>query len=51
MRARIVVPIDASKAELEAIALANERVREFTAGQTIRKVVVVPKKLVNVVAT
>ena len=51
VRARIVVPIDATKAELEAIALANERVREFTAGQTIRKVVVVEKKLVNVVAT
>ena len=46
-----MVPIDASKAELEAIALANERVREFIAGKTIRKVVVVEKKLVNVVAT
>ena len=46
-----MVPIGATKAELEAIALANERVREFTAGKTIRKVVVVEKKLVNVVAT
>ena len=46
-----MVPLDATKAELETIALANERVREFTAGKTIRKVVVVPKKLVNVVAT
>ena len=51
VRARIMVPIGATKAELEAIALANERVREFTAGKTIRKVVVVEKKLVNVVAT
>ena len=33
VRDRIMVPIDATKAELEAIALANERVREFTAGQ------------------
>ena len=51
VRARIMVPIGATEAELETIALANERVREFTAGKTIRKVVVVEKKLVNVVAT
>ena len=51
VRARIMVPIAATKAELEAIALANERVQEFIAGKTIRKVVVVEKKLVNVVAT
>ena len=30
---------------------ANPRVQEFTRGSTIRKVVVIPKKLVNVVAT
>jgi len=51
VRARIMVPIGATKAELEAVALANERVREFSAGKTIRKVVVIEKKLVNVVAT
>ena len=51
VRARIMVPIGATEAELKTIALANERVREFTAGKTIRKVVVVEKKLVNVVAT
>jgi leucyl-tRNA synthetase len=44
------VPIGATEAELEKIALANERVREFTAGKTIRKVITIPKKLVNVVA-
>jgi leucyl-tRNA synthetase len=51
VRARIMVPIGATNAELEAIALSNERVQEFAAGKTIRKVVVVEKKLVNVVAT
>jgi leucyl-tRNA synthetase len=50
VRERITVPIAATSAELEEIALANERVREFTTGKTIRKVVVIPKKLVNVVA-
>ena len=50
VRDRITVPIAATSAELEQIALANGRVQEFTAGKTIRKVVVIPKKLVNVVA-
>ena len=51
VRDRVMVPIDATKAELEAIALANARVQEFIAGKTVRKVVVVEKKLVNIVAT
>jgi leucyl-tRNA synthetase len=50
VRDRVMVPIGATNAELEAIALANERVRQLNAGKTIRKVVVIPKKLVNVVA-
>ncbi len=50
VRDRVTVWIAATNAELEAIALANERVQEFIAGLTIRKVVVIPKKLVNVVA-
>ncbi|HEY2800747.1 MAG TPA: leucine--tRNA ligase [Chthoniobacterales bacterium] len=49
VRDRITVANDASSEELEKIARANERVREFTANQTIRKVVVIPQKLVNVV--
>lgn len=50
VRDRITVPTDATEADLEKIARASERVREFTAGLTIRKVVVIPKKLVNLVA-
>jgi leucyl-tRNA synthetase len=50
VRDRLTVPIAATEAELERIALSSERVREFTAGKTIRKVVTIPKKLVNVVA-
>jgi len=50
VRDRITVPIATTNAELEAIALANARVREFIAGLAVRKVVVIPKKLVNVVA-
>jgi leucyl-tRNA synthetase len=51
VRDRAIVPLSASKAELEEMARANERVKEFTRGLTIRKVVVIPKKLVNVVAS
>ncbi len=50
VRDRVTVPIAATKEELEKMALANPRVQEFIAGLTIRKVVVIPKKLVNVVA-
>jgi leucyl-tRNA synthetase len=50
MRDKMVVSAAAPDAELEAAALANPKVQEFVAGKTIRKVIVVPKKLVNVVA-
>ncbi|HVF72905.1 MAG TPA: leucine--tRNA ligase [Chthoniobacterales bacterium] len=51
VRDRISVPIDATDADLEALSRANDKVQAAAAGKTIRKVVVVPKKLVNVVAT
>ncbi|MDX5324220.1 MAG: leucine--tRNA ligase, partial [Exiguobacterium sp.] len=49
LRAKMHVARDASKEVLEADALANERVQEFTEGKTVRKVIVVPGKLVNIV--
>jgi len=50
VRERLVVSKDASKEEIEKAALASEKIQEATAGQTILKVVVVPGKLVNIVA-
>ena len=50
VRSRIVVAADADAAAMEAAALADERIRELIEGKTVRKVVVVPGKLVNVVA-
>jgi leucyl-tRNA synthetase len=50
VRDRVMVPIAAKSAELEAVALANKRVREFTSGLTIQKIIVIKKRLVNVVA-
>ena len=50
VRAKVDVPADISKADLEALALKNENIVRFTEGTTVRKVIVVPGKLVNVVA-
>jgi len=49
LRDKITVALDATNAEIEAAALASQKVQNAIAGHTIRKVVVVPKKLVNVV--
>ena len=50
VRAKITVPADAPPADVEAAALANERVAEAIAGKAVRKVIVVPGRLVNIVA-
>ncbi|MDA7518193.1 leucine--tRNA ligase [bacterium] len=50
LRARIMVPADVSKEDAEKEALAEENVQSFIDGKTVRKVIVVPGKLVNIVA-
>jgi len=50
LRARLTVPAEISKPDLEAQALADENVTAHTDGKTVRKVIVVPGKLVNIVA-
>lgn len=50
VRSKVNVPRDISKEELEKIALADEKILEWTEGKTVRKVIVVPGKLVNIVA-
>jgi leucyl-tRNA synthetase len=49
-RDSLTVPKDISKEDMEKLAMANAKVAEFTQGLTVRKIVVVPGKLVNVVA-
>jgi len=49
MRDVIKVAADADNATLEAAALASEKVQQFIAGKTVKKVIVVPKKMVNIV--
>ncbi len=49
LRSRVLAAPDASNADLERLALADGKVAEHTAGKEIVKVVVVPKRLVNIV--
>ncbi|MFP4137570.1 MAG: leucine--tRNA ligase [Halomonas sp.] len=49
LRARIEVEADADKSAIESQALAAENVQRHTEGKTVRKVIVVPGKLVNIV--
>lgn len=50
LRDRITIPADADNAAHEAAARASEKVQESIAGLTIRKTIVIPGKLVNIVA-
>jgi len=50
VRARVKVAVDADRAEVERLALEQDNVRRFLEGVTVRKLVVVPGKLVNIVA-
>jgi len=51
LRGQIEMPASATREEVEAAARINENVLRFTEGLTIRKVIVVPGKLVNIVAS
>ena len=49
LRDRIEVGTSTTQEEIQKIALESEKVKAFTDGMTVLKVVVVPKKLVNIV--
>jgi leucyl-tRNA synthetase len=49
LRSKLIASITASKEELEAAALADAKVRKHIGGGVIRKVVIVPRKLINIV--
>lgn len=48
-RAEATFAADASKEDIEAAALALEAIQKYTEGKTVRKVIVVPKRMVNIV--
>jgi leucyl-tRNA synthetase len=49
LRGRVQLAVDATNEEAEAAALADERVQNHITGKTVRKVIVVPNRLVNIV--
>jgi leucyl-tRNA synthetase len=51
LRSKITMPADSEEAALRAAALADERIRALITGKNVRKVIVVPRKLVNIVVT
>ena len=51
LRGKASVPVGLGREEMEKLALASTAVQEFITGKTVRKVIVVPGKLVNVVAS
>ncbi|EGU60445.1 leucyl-tRNA synthetase [Vibrio nigripulchritudo ATCC 27043] len=50
LRAKLTVAADASKEQVEELGLNDENVTKFTEGKTVRKVIYVPGKLLNIVA-
>jgi len=50
LRARITVPAGASEERIREAALGSDRVKEVLGGATVRKVIVIPGRLVNIVA-
>jgi leucyl-tRNA synthetase len=49
MRGSVKVPADADQATVQAAALANEQIAKFIDGKPIRKAILVPGKLLNLV--
>lgn len=49
LRDLIVVQANATQAEIEAAALACEKIKPFMEGKTVKKIIIVPKRLVNIV--
>ena len=50
VRGKVLVPASADNAAIEALAMEQDNVKRFLADKTVRKVIVVPQKLVNIVA-
>jgi leucyl-tRNA synthetase len=49
MRDVIKVAVDADQATIEALAKSSEKVKQFMEGKAIKKIIIVPKKMVNIV--
>ena len=51
LRGKVLVSADAKQQEIEQNALSDENVRRFTEGKNIKKIIIVPGRLVNIVVS
>ncbi|MDP6191035.1 MAG: hypothetical protein QF872_09550, partial [Gammaproteobacteria bacterium] len=51
LRGKISVDVNADRDTIQHLALADDNVQRFMADKTVRKVIVVPSKLVNIVVS
>ncbi len=51
MRFKLDLPVDMGKEEIEKTVLAHEQAQKWIDGKTIRKVIIVPKKIINIVVS
>lgn len=49
VRSKVVCPISSGEAVVKEAALADPKVQEWTSGKTIKKIIIVPQKLVSIV--
>jgi leucyl-tRNA synthetase len=49
LRSKVLVSVTAGKDEIEALVLADEQIKRFIGQQPIKKLIIVPGKLVNIV--
>ena len=49
LRGKLSVASSATKEQIEALALADENVQRYIEGKSVKKLIVIPKKLVNIV--
>jgi leucyl-tRNA synthetase len=49
LRDRIIVPAEATPAQIESAALASDKIKAFIEGKAVKKIIVIPKRLVNIV--
>ncbi len=49
IKTRIVIPTKATNDEIEKIALADDKVQNAIAGKTVRKTIVIPSRLINII--
>jgi leucyl-tRNA synthetase len=49
LRAKISVAADADQKQVETVAFADENVQRFTEGKEVRKIILVPGRLLNIV--